>query len=597
MRTPLFKSTVLSVFLMFLTVNAFSQDANTKYWIIFKDKGNYKQTDKIAPGSEAYDVGKALLTERAIQRRLKVLSEENLIDYWDLPIEGKYVSNIEAMNIDLIAMSRWMNGVSAYLTDKQVEQIKKLDFVDHLRVVNKMIKQDIEITDIQSTNDTYYEGLTYFFAPQDDKYKYDYGNSLKQNVAVNVPKLHNMGVTGRGVLIASFDDGFEWKTHEALKNLSIIDEYDFINKDKNTAREKNQKHEDISSQGGHGTATLSSMSGFFPGKLIGPAFDSEIILAKTEYVKSEVPMEEDFWMEAAEWAEAYGTDIITSSLIYKDYDHPYDNNTYKYENYDGNTAITTIAGDRAAYLGVVVVNAMGNYYQTAIPSLGSAADGDSVFSIGAVTTDGEIASFTSNGPTSDGQIKPDLVAPGVDVYVASMDSKYENKYSYSNGTSFSTPITAGVVALILSVHPELTPMQVLDALKKTADNSSSPNNILGWGMVNAYDAALYHGMIWSNEPVFDAPGKTMSTYLASGDLIDMGSVKLYYKEDGNDDFTEVSMKLVEPLNDGNNSGLYRANVDNVPSSGKFDYYFYAKTIGGKDAYYPFDAKDKYTAGK
>jgi serine protease AprX len=592
MRTPLLKLPLIFGILLLFTVNINAQDADTKYWIVFKDKGNYKPTDKITPGSEAYDVGKELLTERAIQRRLKVLSEENLIDFMDLPLEGRYVSNIEALNIEIIAMSRWLNGVSAYLSEKQVEQIKKLDYVDHLRVVNKLIKQEIESSDA-----SYYESLNYFFIPQDDKYKYDYGPSLEQNVAVNVPKLHNMGVTGHGVLIASFDDGFEWKTHEALKNLRIIDEYDFINKDKNTARERSQKYEDISSQGGHGTATLSSMSGYFPGKLIGPAFDSEIILAKTEYVKSEVPMEEDFWLEAAEWAEAYGTDIITSSLIYKNYDSPYGNNTYEYENYDGNTAITTIAGDRAAYLGVVVLNAMGNYYQTAIPSLGSSADGDSIFSIGAVTTDGKIASFTSNGPTSDGRIKPDLVAPGVNVYVAAMDSKYENKYRHSDGTSFSTPITAGVVALILSVHPELTPMQVLEALKNTADNSSSPNNILGWGMVNAYDAALYHGMVWSNEPAYDPSTKTMSTYLASKDLIDMGSVKFFYKEEGNSDFTEVSLKLVEPMNDGNNSGLYRASVDNIPMSGKFDYYFYAKTIDGKDSYYPYDAKDKYTAGK
>src|SRR5690606_41547172 len=118
MRTPLFKLTVLSIFVLFFSVNAIAQEADTKYWIIFKDKGNYKPTDRITPGSEAYDVGKAILTERAIQRRLKVLSEENLIDYWDLPIEGRYVTNIEAMNIDIIAMSRWLNGVSAYLTEK-----------------------------------------------------------------------------------------------------------------------------------------------------------------------------------------------------------------------------------------------------------------------------------------------------------------------------------------------------------------------------------------------------------------------------------------------------------------------------------------------
>lgn len=596
MRSHIQRVTFLFVILLIFSVNVHADETpDSKYWIIFKDKGEFKPSDKISPGSKAYETGKALLTDRAINRRLKVLSEENLIDYMDLPVDQNYVSKIQGMGIELIAKSRWLNGVSAYLTQSQVDKLKKLDYVDHLQIVNKMVKQDISLRE-----DSYYSSLDYFTytEPTDTgKYKYDYGNSLKQNEAVNVPKLHNMGVTGRGVLIASFDDGFEWKTHEALKNLMIIDEYDFINKDKNTAREKVQKYKDSQDQGGHGTATLSSMSGYFPGKLIGPAFESQIILAKTEYVSSEVPMEEDFWIEAAEWAEAYGVDVITSSLIYKAYDDPYGNNSYAYENYDGNTAITTIAGDRAAYLGVVVVNAMGNYYQTAIPSLGSAADGDSVISVGAVTVDGQIASFTSNGPTSDGRTKPDVVAPGVSVYVASMSDKRENGYRYSDGTSFSTPITAGIVALILSAHPELTPMQVLEALKYTASNPNNPNNIIGWGIVNAYDAALYHGMIWSNEPQYSHSTKTMSTYIASKDLIDTKSVKFFYKEDGIDDFTEVSLKLVEPSNDGNNSGLYSATVDNIPLNGKFDYYFFAKTISGKESFYPYSAKEMYSAGK
>jgi serine protease AprX len=596
MRSHIQRVTILFAILLFFSINVSADDTpDSKYWIVFKDKGEFKPSDRITQGSKAYETGKSLLTERAISRRLKVLSEENLIDYMDLPIDQKYVSNIQGMGIELIGKSRWLNGVSANLTQAQVDKIKKLTFVDHLRIVNKMVKQYVELTE-----EPYYSSLNYFeySEPMDTgKYKYDYGPSLKQNEAVNVPKLHNMGVTGRGVLIASFDDGFEWKTHEALKNLMIIEEYDFINKDENTGREKVQKYKDSYDQGGHGTATLSSMSGYFPGKLIGPAFESQIILAKTEYVSSEVPMEEDFWLEAAEWAEAYGVDVITSSLIYKEYDDPYINNSYGYENYDGKTAITTIAGDRAAYLGVVVLNAMGNYYQTAIPSLGSAADGDSIISVGAVTTDGQIASFTSNGPTSDGRTKPDLVAPGVNVYVASMSDKKENGYRNSDGTSFSTPITAGIVALILSVHPELTPMQVLEALRNTASNPNNPNNIIGWGMVNAYDAALYHGMIWSNEPQYSHSAKTMSTYLASKDLIDAGSVKFYYKEEGNDDFTEVSLKLIEPLNDGNNSGLYSASVNNIPLSGKFDYYFFAKTVSGNESYYPYSAKEMYSAGK
>ena len=358
MRSHIQRVTVLFAILLFFSINVNADDTpDSKYWIIFKDKGEFKPSDKIIPGSDAYKTGKALLSERAINRRLKVLSEDNLIDYMDLPLDQKYVSNIRGMGIELIAKSRWLNGVSAHLTQAQVDKIKKLGFVDHLRIVNQMVKQEIGLTE-----EPYYSSLNYFeySEPMDTgKYKYDYGNSLKQNEAVNVPKLHNMGVTGRGVLIASFDDGFEWKTHEALKNLMIIEEYDFINKDNNTAREKVQKHKDSFDQGGHGTATVSSMSGYFPGKLIGPAFESQIILAKTEYVSSEVPMEEDFWMEAAEWAEAYGVDVITSSLIYKAYDDPYGNNSYEYENYDGNTAITTIAGDRAAYLGSSCIKCYG----------------------------------------------------------------------------------------------------------------------------------------------------------------------------------------------------------------------------------------------
>ena len=584
------------ILLVAVSIAKADESPDSKYWIIFKDKGQFKPDEKITPGSDAYNTGKSLLSERAIKRRLKVLSEDNLIDYMDLPVDQQYVNNIKSMGVDIIAQSRWLNGVSAYLTQSQVDKIKKLDYVEHLRIVNKMVKQDMPL----SGDDTYYHSLNYFEpgnTNDTNAHKLDYGKSLKQNEAINVPKLHDMGVTGRGVLVASFDDGFEWKTHEALKNLMVLDEYDFINKDKNTAREKVQKYEDIRDQGGHGTSTFSSMAGYFPGKLIGPAYESQFILAKTEYVKSEVPMEEDFWLEAAEWAEAYGVDVITSSLIYKAYDEPYGNNSYAYENYDGNTAITTIAGDRAAHLGIVVVNSLGNYYQTAIPSLGSAADGDSIIAVGAVTTDGNIASFTSNGPTSDGRIKPDVVAPGVRVYVASMSDSKQDLYKYADGTSFSAPLTAGVVALILSVHPELTPMQVLEALRNTADNSNNPNNILGWGMINAYNAALYHGMIWSNEPEYVHSSKTMSTYLASKDVIDMNSVKFFYKQDGDNDFTEVSLKLIEPVNDGNNSGKYSGTVDNIPLSGKFDYYFYAKTISGDESYYPYWAKDTYTAGR
>lgn len=576
---------LLILVISFIGAYSFAQEtADAKYWIYFKDKGQFKEDVIIEKGSIAWEKGKEQLNERAVKRRMKVLGEDRLIDYKDLPVENSYVSGITDLGIQLIAKSKWLNGVSAYLTKSQLEKIKNLDYVTQIKAVNKLYKQELNTNDeVQSAADT---------EVKDSGNVYNYGNSYRQMEMVNVPKVHNMNISGKGVLIASFDDGFDWKKHEALQNLKVMNEYDFINEDPNTFYENNQKYRDDRNQGQHGTATLSTMSGFKNGKLIGPAFDSEIILAKTEYITTETPMEEDFWLEAAEWAEAQGADIITSSLIYKVYDNPYESNSYSYDNYDGKTAITTIAAERSAYLGVVVCQAMGNYNQTAIPSLGSAADADSIISVGAVTYSGEPATFTSNGPTKDGRIKPDVVAPGVNVFVAVVKevSGNEDTYEYSNGTSFSTPITAGVAALILSAHPELTPIQVRDALRNTASLSGNPGNVLGWGVINAYDAVLYNGMAWSNDFKIDKKDDmlSVSTYLASKDLIDPNSVKFNYSSDGGETYTSADMKLVESNGDKNNSGKYSVKIKFNGNEDNLKCFFSAEDYSGEKSVYPKD---------
>ncbi|MFA5403447.1 MAG: S8 family serine peptidase [Ignavibacteria bacterium] len=575
-------------FVLVITISLYSQDkADTKYWIIFKDKGKYSYEDKITKGSEAYNTGLATLTDRAIQRRLKVLPEEELIDFGDLPLEENYIQEIEKLGIELIAKSKWFNGVSAYLTIEQLERIKKLDFVSQIRLVNKLIKQDIvSLAPIECGD--YYENQIFRFV--DVKNILNYGKSFDQMNQLDVPKVHNLGITGKGVLVASLDDGFDWRNHEALKDLKVIAEYDFINKDEFTYNEANQKYEDSYEQSGHGTGTFSTMAGYKEGKLIGPAFNSEFILAKTEYSSSETPMEEDFWLEAVEWVEGKGVDIITTSLIYKEFDKPYTTNSYKYEDYDGKTAISTLAATRCAHLGIVVLAAIGNYSQTAIPSLGSPADGDTIITVGAVLSDGNIASFSSNGPTSDGRTKPDVLAMGVNVYIASKERT--NAYEFSNGTSFSTPITAGVCALILSAHPELTPLQVREALRLTANNSSTPNNIMGWGIINAYNALLYYGMAWSNEAIvnIESDNIKVSISLASKYLIE--GVKIFYSTDDGNTFSEKNMSYIQGNEDGNKSGLYSVDLSDIPSQGNILYYFYAKDFNNDESVYPLDANRK-----
>jgi hypothetical protein len=136
------------------------------------------------------------------------------------------------------------------------------------------------------------------------------------------------------------------------------------------------------------------------------------------------------------------------------------------------------------------VNSAGNEGGNASHNtLGAPADGDSVIAAGAVGYSGSRVSFSSVGPTVDGRHKPDIMALGSGNVVASPYS--DNSYTSASGTSFSCPLSAGVAALILCANPGLTPMQVRDAMRETASQSNNPDNLMGWGILNALDAVNY----------------------------------------------------------------------------------------------------------
>jgi subtilisin family serine protease len=142
--------------------------------------------------------------------------------------------------------------------------------------------------------------------------------------------------------------------------------------------------------------------------------------------------------------------------------------------------------------GIIVVNSAGNAGNN--PShntLGAPADGDSVLAVGAVSSTGVRVSFSSVGPTTSNppRIKPDIMAKGSSVVVAS--STNPSGYTTSSGTSFSCPLAAGVAALVLHAAPSATPMEVANALKATASNAANPDNLMGWGILNAQAAITY----------------------------------------------------------------------------------------------------------
>jgi subtilisin family serine protease len=444
-------------------------------WVFLRDKGTAEPRAHLTPRA---------LSRRALRGRMPLLGIE------DAPLHAPYLSEIAGRVTRVRHASRWFNAVSVEATRAQIAELEKLAFVARLDVVRRYRRPKEEpVLDALTSGPG---GTTShdLRSTREKVYSLDYGTSLDQLFQIGVPGVHELGFHGEGVVIAVLDAGFNNLPHEAFATMAILTQRDFVNGDLDVADGADQ------GEGSHGTATLSVIGGFKEGELIGPAYAATYILAKTENTDSETPVEEDNWAAAAEWAESLGADVISSSLGYLDYDSAF--TSYTFADMNGETALSTKAADLAAARGVVVVNSAGNSGDNPEHNtLGAPADGKNVIAVGAVDRLGTRAYFSSVGPTADGRVKPDVAARGMSVKTASAFSV--RTYGSASGTSFSCPLTAGVVALILQAHPTYTVEQVRTVLRETASQAAAPDNFLGWGIVNALAA------IRAPEPVLVQP--------------------------------------------------------------------------------------------
>ncbi|MGA7306954.1 MAG: S8 family peptidase [Rhodothermales bacterium] len=428
---------------------------DTKYWILFADKdaGLGKGPAAIEPG---------FVSERALARRK--LRGRQMPKSFDAPVSPAYVETLESMGIEPIVQSRWINGVSAWLSPEELASVEKLSFVRELRAVAVSVEQSIPEPVVVSTSSSPME--------------LNFGLSSAQMTAINAVDPIEQGIIGTGILLGFLDTTTD-TLHPALKHLAddgrIVAVRDFTT-EAGLALQTNK----------HALNTASVALGFDEGNIIGACYGGEYMLGTTEYAPSETNQEEDFFVAGMEWMERMGADIVNVSLGYSTFDTG--QHSYTYEDMDGNTAITTRAADRAAGLGVVVVVSAGNescaspdncwYYIT------SPADGDSVITAGASFLDGTPVSFSGAGPTYDGRIKPDVAAPGYDVKFATSSGGYGS----GGGTSFSSPFVASVACQILQANPNLNPIDVRTILRATASQASNPDNKLGWGVINSQAA-------------------------------------------------------------------------------------------------------------
>ena len=443
-----------------------AHDGTVLAWVFFRDKGE----DAVVRAAAA----RGAMTTRAASRRER-RGQVKAMTVEDLPVVPGYAETVAGLVSRLRQRSRWMNAVSVEATPAQIRAVEALPFVERLDVVRRYKRRDdgrgLEVP---------LAAASPALVSQPRQTALDYGASLGQLAQLGVPAVHEMGFHGEGVVVAVFDGGFGNLNHEVFSSLHIVATHDFVNGDDDVG-----DNGDVG-DGSHGTMTLSVLGGRREGQLVGPAFAADFMLFKTENSASETPVEEDNWAAAAEWAELLGADVISSSLGYVDYDPPFPGWTFRDMN--GQTTVCTRAAEMAAARGVVVVNSAGNEgNSTEHNTLVAPSDGAHVLAVAAVGPTGLRAAFSSVGPSADGRIKPDVAAQGAGVTVALPGTV--SGYGTANGTSFSCPLTAGVVALLLQIDPAATPDDVALILRATASQAGAPDNLLGWGIVNAGAAA------------------------------------------------------------------------------------------------------------
>jgi subtilisin family serine protease len=167
--------------------------------------------------------------------------------------------------------------------------------------------------------------------------------------------------------------------------------------------------------------------------------------------------------------------------------------------------------------------------------------------------DSIISGFSSHGPTYDGRIKPDVSSQGDPAYVG-VDGGY---FTFGSGTSFSSPIIAGMSACLWQAHPSCSNMEIIEALRQNGSHSSNPDNSYGWGIpnfgfanlwlsatenpVNNEILAVYPNPVINNDlyiitgwetvddlrlELFDQSGRLIRVYLESDVYLNGGVIKI-----------------------------------------------------------------------
>lgn len=467
-----------------LAVLSFGQPLGPGYVIHFSDKNNSPYT--IANPSE-------FLSEAAIDRR----NRQNIpIQMDDIPVNETYLQAITNAGAQIAAVSRWFNTAAVWIQNPNIiPGLQALPFVSAVVPMSGSSGNTANKVNLKSKpffdNEIYDLPLVQHSSKTLLNDYYNYGSADNQIQMINGKLLHNQGYRGQGIAIAVLDAGFS--------NVDIIPAFDSLRAHgrilgtRDFVLPGNNVYQSFMHP--HGTMVLSTMGAQLPGLMVGTAPEASYWLLRTEDANgppgnSEYLMEEYFWIAGAEFADSVGVWVINSSLGYYEFDDSSQNHTY--EDMDGNSTPITLGADRAAGKGIFVVNSAGNEGSSAWQYIIAPSDGNQVMAVGAVNASGNYAGFSSIGPSADGRVKPDIAAQGSGTaFVGS-----NGNVSSGSGTSFSSPVLAGMAACLWQTNMNVNRMQVYEAIVQSGSQYQNPDYLLGYGIPDFEQAQL---MLTSND--------------------------------------------------------------------------------------------------
>ena len=437
-------------FLLFI-FSSFITSAQEDAWVYFTNKPD--ATYYLANPLE-------MLSQRSLDRRT---AQNIALNSTDVPISVSYINSVtNATGITVKAKSKWLNALHVRGTIANIQNLENFTFVDHIQFANSNLNA--------AGRTASPEIITAVNKNLDVQANFNYGTSTNQIQMLNGQVLHQQDYTGNGKIIAVLDAGFPGVNtatpfQRLFDNNKILGGYDFVNRNINFYTGNN-----------HGTLVLSTMGGYVENQLIGTAPDASYYLFITEDITSENPVEESYWVEAAEMADSLGVDVINTSLGYFTYDNP--NYSHTYQEMNGTTAFISRGADIAFSKGMICVVSAGNSGASANPHIAAPADAINVLAVGAVTAEESYATFSSIGPSFDGRVKPDVAAQGQNAVI----SDTSGNIGTANGTSFSGPIMAGMVASFWQAFPNKTNAEIIQLVKQSAHLYNNPNAQLGYGI-------------------------------------------------------------------------------------------------------------------